>query len=116
SGVAAVDANGDGLLDFIINYEPWTSGHPGRKEVWLNQGSDSFVYGYTLDNLNTGIIIPFNYNGDQYCFFVGSGLYKRVNGKLVLYKTVEGVSVVYRGSGGLYVLEEGWPHYTTRKL
>ena len=116
SGVAAVDANGDGLLDFVINYEPWTSGQPGRKEVWLNQGSDSFVYGYTLDNVNTGIIIPFNYNGDQYCFFVGSGLYKRVNGKLVLYKPVEGVSVVYRGSGGLYVLEEGWPHYTTRRL
>jgi hypothetical protein len=116
SGVVAVDANGDGLLDFVINYEPWTPGQPGRKEVWLNQGSDNFVYGYLLDNVNTGNIIPFTYNGDQYCFFVGSGLYKRVNGKLILHKPVDGVSVVYRGPGGLYVLEEGWPYYTTRKL
>jgi hypothetical protein len=116
SGVVAVDTNGDGLLDFVINYEPWTAGNPGRKEVWLNQGSDNFVYAYLLDNVNTGNIIAFVYNGDQYCFFVGSGLYKRINGKLVLYKPVDGVSVVYRGSGGLYVLEEGWPNYTTRKL
>jgi len=116
SGVVVVDTNGDGLLDFVINYEPWTAGNPGRKEVWLNQGSDNFVYAYLLDNVNTGNIIAFVYNGDQYCFFVGSGLYKRINGKLVLYKPVDGVSVVYRGSGGLYVLEEGWPNYTTRKL
>jgi hypothetical protein len=116
SGVVAVDTNGDGLLDFVINYEPIVAGNLGRKEVWLNQGSDSFVYSYTLDNVNTGNIIPFTYNGDQYCFFVGSGLYKQINGKLVLYKSVDGPSVAYRGSGGLYVLEEGWPHYTTRKL
>lgn len=116
SGVVAVDANGDGLLDFVINYEPWIAGNAGRKEVWLNQGSDSFVYSYTLDNVNTGNIIAFTYNGDQYCFFVGSGLYKRINGKLVLHKPVDGVSVAYRGAAGLYVLEEGWPYYTTRKL
>jgi len=44
NGVKEIDANGDGLLDFVINYEAWEPGAAGRKEVWLNQGSDNFVF------------------------------------------------------------------------
>jgi hypothetical protein len=137
----AIDVNGDGLLDFVINYEAWTPGLPGRKEVWLNQGNDNFSYSYTLDTAHnaTGNVIAFSYQGDQYCYFDGPNgdamLYKRVNGQLVPYKHDEilnmatllgghvgtrdwsiGGGTVYRGNAGLYMLQKINDKYYTQKL
>ena len=137
----AIDANGDGLLDFVINYEAWAPGAPGRKEVWLNQGNDNFSYSYTLDTAHnaTGNVIAFSYQGDQYCYFDGPNgdamLYKRVNGQLEPYKRNEILNMatllgghvgvkdwsiwggtVYRGNAGLYMLQNINEKYYSQKL
>lgn len=141
NGVKEIDANGDGLLDFVINYEAWAPGAAGRKEVWLNQGSDNFSYAYTLDSLHnsTGNIVAFIYQGDQYCYFNGPNgdamFYKRQNGQLVSYMresflsmartlgALPGVkdwsvwsSTVYRGSAGMHMLQHVTAGYYTQKL
>jgi hypothetical protein len=140
NGVKEIDANGDGLLDFVINYEAWAPGAAGRKEVWLNQGSDNFSYAHTLDSHNaTGNIVAFMYQGDQYCYFNAPNgdalLYRRENGRLVLHLRENfltmaralgarpGVrdwsvwsSTVYRGSAGMYMLQHVTAGYYTQKL
>ncbi len=140
NGVKEIDANGDGLLDFVINYEAWEPGAAGRKEVWLNQGSDNFAFAHTLDSHNsTGNIVAFSYQGDQYCYFNAPNgdalLYRRENGRLVLHLQESfltmaralgarpGVrdwslwsSTVYRGSAGMYMLQHVTTGYYTQKL
>jgi len=140
TGVKEIDANGDGLLDFVITYEAWTPGAAGRKEVWLNQGSDNFAYAHTLDSYNsTGNIVAFVYKGDQYCYFAGPNgeavLYRRENGRLVPHMRESFLSMaralgarpgikdwsvwsstVYRGSAGLYMLQHVTQGYYTQKL
>ena len=141
NGVVEIDVNGDGLLDFVINYEVVVPGAPGRKEVWLNQGTDDFVYAYTLDSSHnsTGNIVAFIYQGDQYCYFNGPNgdalLYRRENGRLVLHLRESFLSMasavgarpgvkdwsvwsstVYRGSAGLYMLQHVTTGYYTQKL
>jgi len=140
-GATTADVNGDGLLDFIILYEAWNPGLPGRKEVWLNQGSDNFSYAYSLDTAynSTEHIVDFVYQGIQYYFFNGPNgdatLYQLLNGSLTLYKRdnfltmarllganpgVKDWSVfsatVYRGSGGIYILQDLNSVYYTQKL
>lgn len=140
-GVIAVDVNGDGLLDFVINYEAWAPGRPGRKEVWINQGNDDFSHSHTLDtDYNApGNIIEFSYQGEQYCYFDGPNgdamLYKRVNGRLVSHKRDEFLNMatrlggrvgakdwsiwggtVYRGSAGIHMLQNINGTYYTQKL
>jgi hypothetical protein len=140
TGVKEIDANGDGLLDFVITYEAWEPGAAGRKEVWLNQGSDNFSYAHTLDSHNsTGNIVAFSYQGDQYCYFNGPNgdarLYRRENGRLVLHLQESFLSMaralgarpgvrdwsvwsstVYRGSAGMYMLQHVTTGYYTQKL
>jgi hypothetical protein len=140
NGVKEIDVNGDGLLDFVINYEAWEPGAAGRKEVWLNQGSDNFAYAYTLDSHNsTGNIVAFIYQGDQYCYFNAPNgdamLFRRENGQLVPYLRESfwsmaralgarpGVkdwsvwsSTVYRGASGMYMLQHVTTGYYTQKL
>ena len=141
NGAVAIDVNGDGLLDFVINYEAWAPGAPGRKEVWLNQGHDNFAYAYALDTSRnaTGHIMTFVYEGNQYCFFEGPNgdavLYQRVNDQLVPYQhdkfltmavalgaragakdwSIESATV-YRGTAGLYMLQNINGKYYTQKL
>ena len=141
NGAVAIDVNGDGLLDFVINYEAWAPGAPGRKEVWLNQGHDNFAYAYALDTSRnaTGHIMTFVYEGNQYCFFEGPNgdavLYQRVNDQLVPYQhdkfltmavalgaragakdwSIESATV-YRGIAGLYMLQNINGKYYTQKL
>ena len=140
NGVKENDVNGDGLLDFVINYEAWIPGAAGRKEVWLNQGADNFAYAHTLDSHNsTGNIVAFSYQGDQYCYFNGPNgdalLYRRENGRLVLHLRESFLSMasalgarpgvkdwsvwsstVYRGASGLYMLQHVTGGYYTQKL
>jgi len=140
TGVKEIDVNGDGLLDFVITYEAWAPGAAGRKEVWLNQGSDNFEYAHTLDTYNsTGNIVAFIYQGEQYCYFAGPNgeavLYRRENGRLVPHMRESflsmaralganpgvrdwsvGSSTVYRGSAGMYMLQHVTTGYYTQKL
>jgi hypothetical protein len=140
TGVKEIDANGDGQLDFVITYEAWEPGAAGRKEVWLNQGSDNFAFAHTLDSHNsTGNIVAFSYQGDQYCYFNAPNgdalLYRRENGRLVLHLRESFLSMaralganpgvrdwsvwsstVYRGASGLYMLQHVTGGYYTQKL
>lgn len=140
-GAVTADVNGDGLLDFITLYEASSAGLPGRKEVWLNQGSDNFSYAYALDTAynSTGDIVNFVYQGIQYYFFNGPNgdatFYQLANGVLNLYQRDTFLSMarllganpgvkdwsvfsatVYRGSGGIYILQELKSVYYTQKL
>jgi hypothetical protein len=140
NSAVAMDVNGDGLLDFVINYEAWAPGAPGRKEVWLNQGHDNFVYAYALDtSRNATNIMTFEHQGNQYCFFEAPNgdavLYQRVNGQLVLYQndrfmamavalgaragakdwSIESATV-YSGTAGLYMLQNINGKYYTQKM
>lgn len=136
-----IDVNSDGLVDFILAWESWTAGGPGRKDVWLNQGNDNFAYSYTLDRSHNvpGDWISFTYQNDLYVFFdapaADAVLYKRQNGQLVPYKTesIFGISTglggtatagnhavasgtIYRGNNGLYVLQKLSSGLYTKKL
>jgi FG-GAP-like repeat len=140
-GATVADVNVDGLLDFIVMYESFTPGNPGRKEIWLNQGADNFSYAYTLDTTynSTSDIIDFVYQGLHYYFFNGANgdatLYQLTGGNLLLYKRdsflnmarslgaspgVRNWSVfsaaVYRGSDGIYMLQDLNSVYYTQKL
>jgi FG-GAP-like repeat len=142
-----VDINGDGLVDLVLAWESMQVGWPnrGRKEVWMNQGNDNFVYGYTLDTAHNmpGDWISFTYLNELYVFFDAPGgdavLYRSENGKLVPYKTdsfsamltalgadpVTGAwsgahavasATVYRGRDGIYMLQKLASGLYTKKL
>jgi hypothetical protein len=140
-GSITADVNGDGLLDFITVYEAFSPSQPGRKEVWLNQGSDNFSYAYTLDAIyhSNGDIVSFVYQGSRYFCFNGPNgdgtLYQLANGGLSLYKHEEFLSMgrslggnpsakdwsmfgatIYRGNGGIYMLQDINSAYYTQKL
>jgi len=140
-GATTADVNNDGLLDFIIVYESYVPGSPGRKEVWLNQGTDNFEYAYAVDTTynSTGDIVNFRYQGVQYCFFDGPNgdatLYQLANASLSLYKHEDFLSMgrllggkpdvkdwsimsatVYRGSKGIYMLQDINGTLYTQKL
>jgi len=112
-GSIAVDVNNDGLLDFVLVFNPLTPGVPGRKEVWLNRGNDNFTYEYTIDATyhNQYDIQSIEYQGEKFYFFPGPTLYRLINGKFEPYKKdrfyagIMGYATVYRGSAGLYMLE-----------
>lgn len=135
----SVDANGDGLEDFILIFG--SSADRGRKEVWLNLGNDNFSYAYTLDTgyMNSVYSQRIYYNGKTYLFFDGpqgdAVLYQLDNGKFVTHKrdsfltmatslggnikvndwSVKG-AVVYRGQSGLYMFQNINGKYHTQKL
>lgn len=140
-GAITADVNADGLMDFITLYEATSSGLPGRKEVWLNQGSDNFSYAYAIDTVynSNGDIVNFRYQGIQYYFFNGPNgdatLYKLDSGVLNLHKRTEFLTMgqalggkpsakdwsmfsatAYRGSTGIYILQDINGIYYTQKL
>jgi hypothetical protein len=140
-GAVVADVNSDGLSDFVVMWEATTSGAAGRKEVWLNQGADNFVYAYALDTVynSNGDIVDFVYQGVHYYFFDGPNgdatLYQLAGGALSLYKHDSFLSMaqslgaspsarnwsvfsatVYRGSGGIYMLQDLNSVYYTQKL
>ena len=140
-GAVVADVNGDGLSDFITMYEARAPGAAGRKEVWLNQGADNFVYAYALDTAynSPGDTVDFVYQGVHYYFFNAPNgdatLYQLAGGNLLLHKRDSFLSMartlganpdarnwsvfsaaVYRGSGGIYMLQDLNSVYYTQKL
>lgn len=140
-GATVADVNGDGLSDFIVLYEAHTPGDPGRKEVWLNQGSDNFSYAFAVDTSynSNGDIVNFVYQGIQYYFFNGPNgdatLYQLTSSGLILYQRNAFLSMgrslggnpgtkdwsvfsasVYRGNAGIYMLQDINGTYYTQKI
>ncbi len=135
-----VDVNADGLMDFVLVFNP-LAGAGGRREVWLNRGGDNFSYAYTIDNgySNGYDIQTLAYQGSNYYFFSAANgdanLYRLQGGQFLVYLRESfltmaralganpGVrdwsvwsSTVYRGAAGIYMLQHVTTGYYTQKL
>ena len=136
----SVDVNADGLMDFVLVFNP-LAGAGGRKEVWLNRGTDNFSYAYTIESgqNNSYDIQALAYQGANYYHFNAANgeanLYRLQGGQFVVYLRESFLSMaralgarpgvrdwsvrsstVYRGSAGIYMLQHVTTGYYTQKL